>query len=276
VTVAVTASGKSFDGTTNASLTFALHGVVDGDDVAVDAGKITGAFATADAIANQVVTINAGPGFLSGADAANYTASVSSAAVASIARATQGLWFSSVAPESLLVGSTYAPTVVSSAGLTADLAIAADSGLVCSLSGAVIVALAEGTCVVVATHAGTVNVEPALAVTQSFAVPVDSLGVTTTPAPAPTIPVTTVPVVVPPASATPSPVPSQPLVQSPFTAVTSSGQPESAIGAAARTTDRDNRSNSMPFAGMMLGAAILAAGMFFIVAKRRWSRDEAE
>lgn len=83
-----------------------------------------------------------------------------------------------MAPESLLVGSTYAPTVVSSAALTVDLAVADGSGLVCALSGGVVVALAAGTCVIVATQAGTANVEPALSVTQGFGVPVDSLGVT--------------------------------------------------------------------------------------------------
>jgi titin len=190
LSVVVTAEDKPFDGTTDASLTFELDGMVDGDDLHVDATKVTGTFADAVAGTDKVVSISADPDPLTGADAANYTPSVTTEAIASIARAEQLLAFTSTAPDPLLVGATYVPTVISSAGLTAQLGLAEDSAPVCSLADGEVLALAPGLCVVVATQAGTANVAAAYVAEQFVTVAVPAPGSTEPAPPTGTVPPT--------------------------------------------------------------------------------------
>lgn len=170
LTLTVTAADKSFDGTTDARLDLDLEGAVAGDDVRVDATKVSGTFDTADAGTDKVVTIAVSPGWLVGADVTNYTGSAAPEAVASIERSSQALHFTTVAPDHAAVGSTYVPSVVSSAGLPTDLAITDGPEAACALSGGEVAIMAPGTCVIVATQAGTANVQPAQPIAQMLSV----------------------------------------------------------------------------------------------------------
>ena len=69
LTGAITAAGKTYDGTTAASTTGTLNGVVQGDNVAL---STTGAFADKNAAIGKLVNVT---GSLTGADAGNYTVS---------------------------------------------------------------------------------------------------------------------------------------------------------------------------------------------------------
>jgi hypothetical protein len=282
VTLMVTASDKQFDGTLGASLTFQLDGVISGDDVEVDAGKVQGAFATVDAAANQLVTINAEQAFLIGTDAANYTASMPTQTVASIERATQGVWFSSVMPTPLLIGSTYAPTAVSSMGLIVDISLGVGSGAACALSGGVVSALAAGECVIVAAQQGTANIEPALPVSQLLTVPAvdateDHIGATGVAPDAGNATnvggnavspgnntvnhvgaTSAAPPTGSPAPETPSPV-------------DSNGESDSIVSAGALAPEPNDRPDVLPL--LVLPLVAMLGGGFFIAGKRRWSRE---
>ena len=79
LTGAITAAGKTYDGTTAASTTGTLNGVVQGDNVAL---STTGAFADKNAAIGKLVNVT---GSLTGADAGNYTVSANGTTTATIA-----------------------------------------------------------------------------------------------------------------------------------------------------------------------------------------------
>jgi len=81
LTGALTASSKTYDGTTSATGAISLTGVVTGDDVAAG-----GTYAFADENAGADKTVTAGGVALSGADAANYDLTAVSTAIADILR----------------------------------------------------------------------------------------------------------------------------------------------------------------------------------------------
>jgi hypothetical protein len=172
VTVHVSVADKTYDGTTEATASYTIDGAVAGDDVRVDEASVTAEFADADAGADKPVTITAGSDVLTGADAASYTATVDSEARASIAPAEQSLAFTSTPPAPAVVGATYDPTAVSSAGLEAQIAVDADAAGVCALDGTTVTFTAAGTCTLVATQPGTANVLAAEPVVQELTVQV--------------------------------------------------------------------------------------------------------
>ncbi|NMK45142.1 YDG domain-containing protein [Achromobacter sp. Bel] len=78
LTGAITAAGKTYDGTTAADTSGSLNGVVQGDTVAL---STTGAFADKNAAIGKLVNVS---GSLTGADAGNYTVSANGTTVATI------------------------------------------------------------------------------------------------------------------------------------------------------------------------------------------------
>ena len=78
LTGAITAAGKTYDGTTTASTTGTLNGVVLGDTVAL---STSGAFADKNAAIGKRVNVN---GMLTGADAGNYTVASNATTTATI------------------------------------------------------------------------------------------------------------------------------------------------------------------------------------------------
>ncbi|CAB3687601.1 filamentous hemagglutinin [Achromobacter marplatensis] len=79
LTGAITAAGKTYDGTTAADTSGSLNGVVQGDTVAL---ATTGAFADKNAAIGKLVNVS---GSLTGADAGNYTVSANGTTTATIA-----------------------------------------------------------------------------------------------------------------------------------------------------------------------------------------------
>ncbi|KAG1394274.1 hypothetical protein G6F59_014217 [Rhizopus arrhizus] len=79
LTGAITAAGKTYDGTTAADTSGSLNGVVQGDTVAL---TTTGAFADKNAAIGKLVNVS---GSLTGADAGNYTVSANGTTTATIA-----------------------------------------------------------------------------------------------------------------------------------------------------------------------------------------------
>ncbi|MDH2050802.1 YDG domain-containing protein [Achromobacter marplatensis] len=79
LTGAITAAGKTYDGTTAADTSGSLNGVVQGDTVAL---TTTGAFADKNAAIGKLVNVR---GSLTGADAGNYTVSANGTTTATIA-----------------------------------------------------------------------------------------------------------------------------------------------------------------------------------------------
>ena len=168
--VTVTIADRPFDGTTSAALTFELLGAVDGDDVHVDASLVSGVFDDSGAGVDKIVHVTSEPGWLTGLDAANYAPVITEETTATILQATQTLSFASVPPAPGTVGATYVPVAVSDMGLTPSLAVADGAGGTCSLSSGTVTLLSPGVCVLVANQDGTIDVEAAVAVEQSFLV----------------------------------------------------------------------------------------------------------
>ncbi|MBB1595324.1 YDG domain-containing protein [Achromobacter sp. UMC46] len=111
LTGAITAAGKTYDGTTAASTTGSLNGVVVGDTVAL---STSGAFADKNAAIGKRVNVN---GTLTGADAGNYTLSANATTTATIERRVLGVAGTTVA------GKTYDGSAIgqASAGALSNL-----------------------------------------------------------------------------------------------------------------------------------------------------------
>lgn len=156
---------RSYDGTTAVDLDLALTGAVDGDDVAIIDGAVTGALRDPGAGDDRMVDITAATSLLAGEDAGNYTVTVPSSASVDISRADQRLEFRTVAPTPFIVGRTYSPVVESSAELVPELSVVSDpddgNGSACELVGGAVTALEAGTCVIVAIQQGNDDVGPA-------------------------------------------------------------------------------------------------------------------
>lgn len=171
VTVGVSAVDRAYDGTTDVELIVDLDGVIDGDDVTVDANQISGSMDDADAGAEKSVDVTVGGALLIGDDAADYEASLAGdITTVTITKATQTLAFTSSAPSEAVPGDTYTPTVSSSADLDAVLSIDSETATVCALSGGTVTFSAAGTCVLIAAQAGTADVDAATDVQQSIVV----------------------------------------------------------------------------------------------------------
>jgi hypothetical protein len=170
VTVTVTIADRRYDGTLSAPLTLGLVGAVVGDDVHVDASRVSGAFADPSAGVSKTVQITTQTGLLTGLDAANYAPVITQSATATIMPATQALSFTTTPPSPAAVGATYLPVVVSNRGLTPSLAIGEGDGDTCTLSSGTVTLLAPGACVLVASQDGTNDIEAAVAVEQSITV----------------------------------------------------------------------------------------------------------
>ena len=170
LTVTVSGVDREYDGMTSLALTVGLVGVVLGDDVQLDASRISGAFDDASAGIAKAVHLTTTPGLLTGADLPNYTPSVPTEATATIEPMAQTLTFTSPAPSAAVVGTTYVPIVVSNASLTPELAIETGFGGICSVSNGTVTMLSAGLCVVVAMQSGTNNVAEAVPVQQTFTV----------------------------------------------------------------------------------------------------------
>jgi len=168
--VTVAAADRPYNATTLAQLTLGLVGLVDGDDVQLHAGSVSGAFDDPVAGIAKTVHVTAAPGYLTGLDLANYAASIAGTTTATIEPAAQTLTFSSTAPASATLGATYLPSVVSSAGLTPVLSIDPDAGAICALSNGTVTMLTAGSCIVVANQEGNSNFAAAAEVRQTFTV----------------------------------------------------------------------------------------------------------
>ena len=218
--VEVSASGKVYDGTTDVELFVELSGAIEGDDVDVDAGRISGAFDRADAGADVTVRLEVDGDVLTGLDAGNYTATVPATASATITPRTQSLSWTGEVPDTLQIGGVWRPEVDSNAGLSAELHVAIGDGTACALVDGELRALDEGLCMLMATQTGNANVTSALPIAVV-------IQVTTVPAPTTTVPTTTVPAptTTAPAPTTTAPAPtttapsSRPTVPRPDTTV---------------------------------------------------------
>ncbi len=188
---------KTYDGSPDATVTATISGAVDGDDVAVDPTALAGSFADADAGADREVSVDVTGAVLVGADAANYSVTVPSSATASILRRVQSLQFVGTVPSTLEIGERWTPDVSSNAGLDVDLLVAPMGPATCELDAGVLVAVATGDCVLVASQAGTPNVTAAVPLARvieivEVPVPPTTVPPTTVP-PSTTVPPTTVP-----------------------------------------------------------------------------------
>lgn len=161
LTVEVSAAAKPWDGHVGAELEFDLHGVVEGDDVSIDAEAVRGTFESASAGTGHKVTLDVIGSVLKGADAANYTVELPESVTADITRAGQRLAFSTPPPVTATVGSRLAPAVSSDAGLPVLLSIGGGSDDVCSVDGGEVLLTAVGTCVLVVSQPGNSDVQSA-------------------------------------------------------------------------------------------------------------------
>jgi len=189
-----------------------------------------------------------------------------------------------VAPASMSIGSTYTPSALSSRGQIVAMSIDLSSNGICSLSGAVVTALAAGECVIVASQPGTANIEAALSVTQRVIVgvvesshgaegsapvtdsrPTDGRSVSGSAAGTTASGTGT--------GATPGATGAT-NAEGAEGAVDPSGQTASPVSAAAVTAPTDDRHADWSLVLLpLLAVALLGGGLFyFIVGRRRWLR----
>jgi titin len=201
----VQAVDRAYDGTTSVELDTELSGVLDGDDVQLDPAALVADLDDPSAGESRNVTITTVGSLLVGDDADNYTVTAPTSATVDIARATQTLRFTSVAPAPLRVGSTYTPVVSSDLGLPVQLSVLGDPDEgdtdPCVLVGGVVVGVAPGSCVIVAGQPGNDDVEAASTIGQFVTV----AAVVVDPDPEP--PTTTPPSTTPPTTAPTAPAP---------------------------------------------------------------------
>jgi len=157
-----TASNKTYDGTTTATITGAsLVGVVEGDTVSVVGG---GSFASASVGTGIAVTAALS---LSGADADNYSLTQPEGLTANITKAAQTITFGALAARA--VGEApFALTATSSSGLTVTYSSSVPS--IASVDGSTVTLFAGGTTVITASQSGDGNYEEAAPVQQTLLV----------------------------------------------------------------------------------------------------------
>ena len=157
VTVTVSAIDRDYDGTTAVGLTLGLEGAVDGDDVSVATGNISGAMADADAGVDKEVDVSVDGSMLSGDDAANYDPSIAATTLVTIDRLAQTVEFTTDGPDPALVGHTYVPDAESSSALDVTISVDASSDDVCSIDDGMVTFDAAGECLLVANQLGSTN-----------------------------------------------------------------------------------------------------------------------
>jgi hypothetical protein len=157
-----TASNKTYDGTTTATITGAtLVGVVEGDTVSVSGG---GTFASAN-VGNGIAVAAALS--LSGADSGNYSLTQPEGLSANITKAAQTITFSALASKA--VGDApFALTAISTSGLAVTYT-SSNTG-VATIDGSTVTLVAAGTTVITASQAGDGNYEAATSVQQTLLV----------------------------------------------------------------------------------------------------------
>ncbi|MBS1836272.1 MAG: fibronectin type III domain-containing protein, partial [Actinobacteria bacterium] len=194
LTMAVSAVDRAWDGTTAVDLVVALTGAVTGDDVGVAPGALTGSLPSAGAGDRRAVAIGTHGVVLVGADAANYSVSVPSSSTVDIARAAQAVRFTTTAPESFVVGQHYRPAVTSDQSLAValDLIGTGSDPAACRFVDGDLIAVAPGSCTLVATQPGTPDVAAAAVVGQVVVVRAADVP-TTTAAPTTAAPTGTTP-----------------------------------------------------------------------------------
>ena len=101
---------------------------------------------------------------------ANYLAAPQAHQTFAVGKASQTISFTSTAPTSASVGATYTVAANATSSLAVAFTIDASASSVCSISGATVTFIGNGTCVINANQAGTANYNAATQVQQSFAV----------------------------------------------------------------------------------------------------------
>lgn len=102
---------------------------------------------------------------------ANYNAATQAQQSFAVAKGAQTITFTSSPPLTPTVGgATYAVGATATSGLSVAFTIDASAGSVCSIAGATVSFIGNGTCVIDANQAGNANYDPAAQVQQSFAV----------------------------------------------------------------------------------------------------------
>ena len=151
---------RAYNGTTAATITGSLEGIVSGDTVTLTG---TGTFASANAGTGTSVTSTS---TLGGADAANYSLTQPTGLTGTINKATQTITFGSLS--NVQAGSTTALTGTSSSGL--PVAYASSNLSVATISGTSVAAVAPGVSTITASQAGDSNYEAAASASQTLKV----------------------------------------------------------------------------------------------------------
>jgi hypothetical protein len=160
ITLAVTVSptSRAYDTTrvvTLASTSAAdLTGVINNDSVGTDDTKLSATISAADVGTNKAVTVAIATGFLTGAQAGNYSVSVSGSPVVTITQTTQGAlsWVSAL---STVFGQDITLSASGGSG-TGALSYTRSSGP-CAVASSILTPSSVGTCVVVVTRAADTN-----------------------------------------------------------------------------------------------------------------------
>jgi len=161
ITLAVTVSptSRAYDTTRTVALAATsssnLTGIINNDTVTTDDTKLTATVSAADVGTNKAVTVAIAAGYLTGANAANYSvSSVTGTPVLTITQANQGAlsWVSAL---STVYGSTLSLSATGGSG-TGALSFATTSGP-CTVASSIVTPTSVGTCVVVVTRAADTN-----------------------------------------------------------------------------------------------------------------------
>ena len=156
-------TSKTYNGTTPATITGTLTGVVSGDDVTFASG--TSAFASADAGTSIAVISTC---ILSGADSSNYTITQPTGLTGTISLASQTI--TGLTPTSTKSTSDlpYALTAIASSGLTVT--YTSSNPAVATISGATVTIVGAGTTTITASEVGNSNYNAAIPLTQLLTV----------------------------------------------------------------------------------------------------------
>jgi uncharacterized repeat protein (TIGR02543 family) len=152
---------KPYDGTTIASLTGSLSGVVSGDAVTLNG---TGTFASVNVGTGISVTSTSS---LSGSDAGNYTLTQPIGLTGDITQATQTITFASLTPATLSTAD-YSPGATASSGLTVS--YTSSNPCVATIVGGNIHIVGAGTTTITASQSGGGNYSAASSVNQTLTV----------------------------------------------------------------------------------------------------------
>lgn len=156
-----TANNKPYDGSTTATISGTLVGVIGADAVALPS---TGTFASPNVGVGIAVTF---PTTLSGAAAGNYTLTIPSGVVADITQAGQTITFGAL-PDQVLSAGTFTLTATSSSGL--PITYTSSDPAVATVSGNVVTIIGLGTTVITASQPGNANYTAATNVIQNQAI----------------------------------------------------------------------------------------------------------